>query len=848
MANSSKIRKFEVPDSATGTLLKIFLREQKKSPGPFLLTVLSITIGVAAIIGVDITSHSALGEFERANRLSSGLATHQVVGGATGLDENIYAALKLDGRFSNTAPIVQAEVQVNQDDRVWQLLGIDPLSDYRIRESSLLGGAYREQPAIAWPIHVPDTERWPVGSTVTLHHGNRQQEFTVAGEIFGASGQSDTHAEGFLVTDIMWTQAFLGRAGLLTRIALRLDSEADSRALQILLPDSARLIDLQTHHTAQKDMTRAFRTNLTALGYLTLLVAMFLIYSSTVFQVARRRALLSQLRAIGYTHHEITRMLGMELSIIALAGVSMGIGLGYLLSTLMLGLVTDTINILYFDLAQSTLELPVETILKSVAMGFLGTAIAGAVPIREAGQVTVQALSKRTFEEGRALTLSRKLLPAASCCFGLGALILMFSEQSLAIAFVGLFLLVLGPAASTPWLIYHICRVLGPLADCTLGLVAKTAVINIRSHLSRTGISVIALSLAVSASLGVALMIDSFRYSVDNWINHYMRSDLYVVSTMPDEPYFSGTFRTEVSTLDGIQDTGYSTRISIQSEFGLHDLLAMDVSPSSFRGFMIQSPPGADLWDRFNQPRTVLITESFANRHSVSVGDGIQLPTTQGELAFEVIGIYLDYSSDHGLLTLSWDNFDRYFPNPGPTTASVVLESGVNPSDIKQAIGKLEAAPEQLLIRSNRELREQILNIFDQTFEITGILRWLTVLVAITGMIFALVALQLERSSLNARLKAVGFSRVQLAMQIVSETSITGFLAGLIAIPVGLMLCLSLIEVINVRSFGWTMMTHIDPMLILAAVGISTLSATAAGVYPAMRMWRMPITAGLRDE
>ena len=97
MAISTKPRKLEVPDSATGTLLKIFLREQKKSPGPSLLTVLSITIGVAAIVGVDITSHSALSEFERANRLSSGFSTHQVVGGATGLDEKIYAAIKLDG-------------------------------------------------------------------------------------------------------------------------------------------------------------------------------------------------------------------------------------------------------------------------------------------------------------------------------------------------------------------------------------------------------------------------------------------------------------------------------------------------------------------------------------------------------------------------------------------------------------------------------------------------------------------------------------------------------------------------------------------------------------------------------
>ena len=848
MASSTKLHKFEGHDGASGLLLKIFLREQKKSPGPILLTLLSITIGVAAIVGVDITSHSALSEFERANKLNSGLATHQIVGDVRGLDENIYTKIKLDGRFPNAAPIVQTEVTVNSGERSWQLLGIDPLSDYRIRESGLLGDGYMQQIEKAWPIHVPDTKMWPIGSTLRIQYGNRQVDFIVAGEILNERDQPDTDADGFLVTDIMWAQAFLKRLGLLTRIDLRLNSETDARQLQSILPNSVRLIDLQTRHTAQRDMTRAFRTNLTALGYLTLLVSMFLIYNSTVFQIARRRGMLSQLRAIGYTHHEITRILGTELSIIALTGVSIGVCLGYLLSSLMLALVTDTINILYFDLAQSSVRLPIETILKSVGMGFLGTAIAGVVPIREAGRIAVKSLSIRSFEEDKALTLSRKIIPIGICCFVMGALLIIFSEQSLAIAFAGLFLLVLGPAACTPWLIHQICQVLAPLVGNTLGLVAKLAIVNIRSHLSRTGISVIALSLAVSASLGVTLMIDSFRYSVDNWIHHYMRSDLYVVSTMPDEPYFSDLFRSQMEVLEGVESAGYSTRISIQTKFGLHNLLAMDISASSFRGFMIQTPSEVDLWKQFNQSRTVLVTEAFANRHAISVGDQISLPTTQGDIPFEVIGIYLDYSSEHGLLATSWANFNRYFPNSGPTTVSVVLEPGIIPSDIKQRIKNIEDAPEQLLIRSNRELREQILYIFDQTFEITELLRWLTLLVAITGMIFSLVALQLERSSLNAKFKAVGFSRAQLTLQIIFETSITGFLAGLIAIPLGLMLCMCLIDVINVRSFGWTMMTRIDPVFIFATAGISTLSASAAGIYPAMRMWRTPITTGLRDE
>ncbi|MXZ79820.1 MAG: ABC transporter permease [Gammaproteobacteria bacterium] len=848
MASCTSHLPTERPATATELLLKTFLREQKKSPGPFMLATLSVMIGVAAIVGIDVASQSALKEFERANRMVSGLATHRVVGGVSGLDERIYARLRIEGGLRNTAPVIEAEVRIDHEPGTWRLLGIDPLSDYRVRESGLLSMEHGDQSDIPWPVHVPDTEIRPVGSTLTLSSGSRQQVFTVAGRIFEETGEPENDAHGFLVTDIMWAQEFLGQSGRLGHIDLKLGPQAESSTVEALLPSSARLIDLETRHSAQKDMTRAFRTNLAALSHLTLLVAMFLIYISTAFQVARRRNLLSRLRAVGFTNREIVRALGVELTVVALAGSAAGIALGFLLSSFMIALVTETIDILYFDLGEGSLTLSAEMLVKATALGVLGTAIAGAVPIREAGRITVQALSKRSFEESRVMTLSRRVLPAAALSFASGVALLATGSQSLGLAFAGLFLLLLGPASCTPWLVLHACNILAPAVGRAAGLVAKTAVINIRSHLSRTGVSVIALSLAVSTSLGVALMIDSFRHSVEHWLNHYMRADLYITSAVPGSPYLSDTFRSQLASLEGVRAVGFSRRLSIHSDLGLHDLLAVDTNPTGFRGFMIKSPPGADLWNRFNEPRAVLVTEALANRHRLVVGDDLVLPTLEGEVPFRIIGIYRDYSSEHGLVTLSWGNYVRYFEDPGVTSAGLYLAPGTSPPDVKEAVRNLDSAPAELFIRSNRELRDRTMDVFDRTFEITGVLRWLTVLVAVTGLVFSLIALQLERTALNARLKAIGFSRTQLAAQIIAETSLTGLLAGLIAIPIGLTLSLSLIEVVNVRSFGWTMTSRIDPVLLMAAIGMSTVSAAAGGIYPAIRMWHTPISNGLRDD
>ena len=73
-------------------------------------------------------------------------------------------------------------------------------------------------------------------------------------------------------------------------------------------------------------------------------------------------------------------------------------------------------------------------------------------------------------------------------------------------------------------------------------------------------------------------------------------------------------------------------------------------------------------------------------------------------------------------------------------------------------------------------------------------------------------------------------------------------LAALFALPVGWGIALLLIEVINVRSFGWTMALHATfPALLLPAM-FAIAAAIAASIYPAERVVRIDPAAALRDE
>ena len=85
-------------------------------------------------------------------------------------------------------------------------------------------------------------------------------------------------------------------------------------------------------------------------------------------------------------------------------------------------------------------------------------------------------------------------------------------------------------------------------------------------------------------------------------------------------------------------------------------------------------------------------------------------------------------------------------------------------SDISQAEllttvrARVAQEPDNILVRSNREIREVSLNVFDQTFAITHVLRLLAILVAFIAVFSALMSLQLERARELALLRATGMT------------------------------------------------------------------------------------------
>jgi len=153
-----------------------------------------------------------------------------------------------------------------------------------------------------------------------------------------------------------------------------------------------------------------------------------------------------------------------------------------------------------------------------------------------------------------------------------------------------------------------------------------------------------------------------------------------------------------------------------------------------------------------------------------------------------------------------------------------------------------------LRIRASQHLREASIKTFDRTFAITHVLRLLVISVAFVGILSALMALQLEKSRELAVLRAIGFTPKQVWGLVTTQTGFMGFISGLLAIPLGLVLAAVLIFVVNRRAFGWSMDVVVSGGVLFEALLLAVVAALLAGVYPAWRMSQVAPAQALREE
>lgn len=839
-------------------------RNLRRHPLQFLLAVLGVALGVAVVIGIDLANSSASKAFRLSAETLSGKATHQIIGGPEGLDETVYRRLRLELGYRASAPVVEGYGRLpGLDGRTVQLLGVDPLAEQPFRSYSPSPGggvdfsSLLTDPATGLLLEASARRLGLApGDIFLLETGGRVIELTLVGTLVPRDQVPVQALESLVIVDIATAQELLDRSGWLSRIDLILPEgpagETQRAAIAAMLPPTASVVPASTRGEVMAQMTRAFQLNLTALSLLALVVGMFLIYNTLTFSVLQRRPLLGILRTLGVTRRQVFALVLGEALAIGASGTLLGLLLGYGLGQGLLALVSRTINDLYFVLSVRELALNPWSLAKGVLLGLGATVAAAAMPAWEAARTAPRTVQARSSLESR----QRRLVPLAALAglllMAAGGAALAIPSKSLPLAFGALFALISGYALAVPGMTVLLLRgVQGPLGWCA-GVLGRMAARDLRAALSRTGVATAALVVAVSATVGVGIMIGSFRLTVEQWLQSYLRADLYVTTPSagfePLRPPLPPEVVERIAATPGVASATRARHLLVEGEAGPFELFVAELPRESFDGYWFAEGDPEAIWSAFNGEAAVIVSEPFAYHRDLKRGDTLRLRTDRGPVDFSIAGVFTDYSSDRGRVTLSRAVYQRYWDDRSVDALGLYLLPGADLEAVTAAVRSENGGNQQLMVYSNRSLRESSLATFDRTFAITAVLRLLAVVVAFVGILNALMAMQIERSRELAVLRAQGLTPRQLWLLVSGETGLIGLSAGLLALPLGIIQALVLILVINRRSFGWSMQTVLSAEVLLQALLLALAAALLAGLYPAWRMARTSPALALREE
>ncbi len=842
-------------------LLRSSLRHLLRHPWQFGLAVLGVALGVAVIVSIDLANASATRAFSLSSEAVTGRATHQVVGGPEGITDEAFRRLVLETDLP-AAPVVEGYVRVpGKTGRMLHLLGIDPFSERPFRPylsggtaASREGSSIDLAPLLTRPgagvlsATTAGEMGLETGGSFSVRVGGGVRTIELVGVLEPGDESTRSALSDLLVMDIAAAQEILGRVGRIDHIDL-IASEGQLARARAVLPAGAQILRSSARTETSEEMTKAFRLNLNALSLLALVCGVFLIYNTMVFSVVQRRTLIGTLRALGVTRGQVFALVLGEAAVVALLGTAAGLGAGVLLARELVRLVTQTINDLYFVLSVRELAVPAGVLIKGGVIGIGATLAAALAPAIEATRAAPRAAQIRSALEARLRRVLPRVTLAGAALLAAGAGLLAF--PGLVVSFAGLFAVILGSALLAPGATVVFMNLLRPVMGGMFGILGRMAAGGVVASLSRTAVAIAALVIAVSATIGIGVMIDSFRGTVVRWLESTLRSDVYLGRPGRSGGFSGGDLEPEVALravrLPGVERVNLLRRTEVPSPDGPVRMVVLGTDLEGLSGYELKEGRPGEAWPAFQEQDAVVVSEPFAHRHGIGAGDVFRLRTSRGDRDFSVAGVYYDYASDLGLVLMSRKTYLRHWNDRPLTGFSVDLKAG---ADLEGTIRRLRSVVggEGLSIQSNQALKKVSMEIFDRTFQITSVLRLVSGLVAFIGVLSALMALQLERARELGVLRANGLTPGQVWHLVTSQTGLMGLAAGLLSIPVGLALAAIMIFVINRRSFGWTIRMEVDPMILVGAMVLALGAALLAGIYPAWKMARTSPALALREE
>ncbi|HYM18199.1 MAG TPA: ABC transporter permease [Micropepsaceae bacterium] len=834
----------------------MLLGEWRAHPGRLIIAALSIAVGVALGFAVHLINASALSEFARAVKTVNGDADLQVhAAGPEGFDEGLYAKLARIEGVEDASPVVEIEASAENGEAL-TLLGLDvlragrvtpslvgqriqadekPVSDASPTAASSAGDPF-DANALFLSAHALETTGKKIGEEIELAAAGKLARFSIAGVLPGvAEGQA------LGVVDIAAAQWRFDMLGRLERIDFKLEGGADENGVRekiaAVLPENAELVSAESEARRTDSLSRAYRVNLDMLALMALLTGGFLVFSAQSLSVTRRYAQFALLRVLGVKRRALTIQVLIEGMIVGAAGSAAGLGLGLVLADASLKFLGGDLGGGYF-----LGEHPALIFAPYSAFGFfvlgMAAAIAGSLlPARDVARAQPAIALKNIGDSIDPRSTPSARMPAVLVLAGTAAAFAPALGGLPILGYVSIALLLAGGVAAMPLLARLL---LAPLQKADLRAVpANLALKRMWGAPSQAAIALCGIVASTSLMIAMAVMVLSFRQSVDEWLLRILPADLYIRVEGEEVGGFDRSLQRDLAATPGVAAMRFRklTAIRLSPDLPPVTLIAEHIDANN----PAASLPLIDASKPVPAGTTaVWVSEPAAGLYGYRAGERIRLPLpSHGDdkatsadktgASYFVAGIWRDYGRQQGSIAIDDGDYVRLTGDTARNDAWVDLAPG---SDAATVVAALRARlpsrlAGRLTIAEAKEIRFRSLEIFDRSFAVTYLLEAIAVLVGLAGVGATFSAQTLAREKEFGMLRHIGVSRRQIIGMLLAEGASLGTVGVVVGIGLGIAISQVLIHVVNPQSFHWTMETRL-PFVLFATVTAALIAASAA--------------------
>ena len=850
----------------TALLFAVSLPYLRAHAGRIVLTLLGVIIGVQGMVAMGALNHSIIKSFEAGLEAVAGTARLQIAGPETGIPDALAEdALHVPGVESAVA-MVDGSLTLPDDPTLRiRTFGIDLLAMVGTRSPQFPRqhvhiddelGFVNALDSIALGQPLLERLGLAVGDTVRLATPGGVRPYVIRGRLDNV-GPTKLFGGMVALLDLPAAENVFLSPGLAQTIYVGVKPDADVDAVHRLLSAAigarARVERTEARGQQMDALLGSIRVALSLASLVTMIAAFFIIYETIAISVEQRRRDIAIARSLGFTRGAIAGVFMLESLILGLLGAAGGVVGGYILARLSLTTAVAGVSGMYFTVVAGGVSLPVPSTLAAIAAGCVVCVFAAAVPAFDAAsdppaQVLRGALGTQPIQPSLRSLLHSAVIIAIGICVLTIDLKLRSSGGKTAWIMLGHALLLLGFGFLASHYVGAWSRMLSPLAaraEVSTSLACEF--FSQRPHRVAAAVSAIMVGYALVVVLGS--VVHSIDRTLAAWIDLTLGADIKIgTGAGLNSGSFDSKLIEQVRSLPQVQSVE-----RYQKTLFIHDgkpVVLVAIDPLNHPGgkplMLIRSI--GDPYTDISSGRGLAVSESFALRYSYDVGDDILLTTAEGKRRFLIVAVARDYAMDLGTILVGADTYQALWKDNRLTFAQVWPTSGANLERLRDSINVLVQGNPSVSVVTNVEFRADVEKRVRDLLGVLGSLQLLACAIAVLGVVNFLLAAIIDRRREIALLRSVGVSSRQIQGAIMIEGALIGFSGATLGLFAGLPAAYFMVTHSMPVAMGWSLEFRFPTALAATTLLAITIAAALAAYFPARRITRGAILAGLQME